>query len=59
MPVLLTTEEEREAWMTAPADAALKLQRPLSDGALQIVARGETRCRLAMKRSRQWRSVSA
>ena len=41
MPVILTTEAEREAWMSAPAAEALKLQRPLGDGVLQIVARGE------------------
>jgi putative SOS response-associated peptidase YedK len=41
MPVILTTEAEREAWMTAPPQEALGLQRPLPDGALRIVARGE------------------
>jgi putative SOS response-associated peptidase YedK len=30
-----------ESWMTAPAEEALKLQRSLPDGMLQIVARGE------------------
>ncbi|MET3996441.1 hypothetical protein ABID65_008117 [Bradyrhizobium sp. S3.9.2] len=40
MPVIVTTPEEVETWMTAPADEALKLQRPLLDGALRIVARG-------------------
>jgi putative SOS response-associated peptidase YedK len=40
MPVILTTPEDVETWMTAPADEVLKLQRPLSDGSLKIVARG-------------------
>ncbi|MBM6593723.1 SOS response-associated peptidase family protein [Microvirga sp. BT291] len=41
MPVILTTDEEYEAWLTAPLEEALKLQRPLPDGTLEIVARGE------------------
>jgi putative SOS response-associated peptidase YedK len=40
MPVILTTPDEVKAWMTAPPDEALKLQRPLPDGSLRIVARG-------------------
>jgi putative SOS response-associated peptidase YedK len=40
MPVILTTPDEVEAWLTASPDDALKLQRPLPDGALRIVARG-------------------
>ena len=40
MPVILTTPNEVETWMTAPPEEALKLQRPLPDGSLQIVARG-------------------
>ncbi|GGC61415.1 SOS response-associated peptidase [Chelatococcus reniformis] len=41
MPVILTTPDEWEAWLAAPPAGALKLQRPLPDGALTIVARGE------------------
>jgi putative SOS response-associated peptidase YedK len=40
MPVVLTTPEEIETWMNAPAAEALKLQRPLPDGALKIVLKG-------------------
>jgi putative SOS response-associated peptidase YedK len=40
MPVILTKPDEIDVWMTAPAEEALKLQRPLPDGALTIVARG-------------------
>src|SRR5271167_1938954 len=40
MPVILTTPAEVETWMTAAPDEALKLQRPLLDGSLKIVARG-------------------
>ena len=36
----LTTPDEIETWMTASPDEALKLQRPLPDGMLKIVARG-------------------
>jgi len=41
MPVILTTAEEVEAWLTAPTKEALALQRPLPEDALQIVARGK------------------
>jgi putative SOS response-associated peptidase YedK len=41
MPVILTSPEEIDTWLTASAEEALKLQRPLPDGSLRIVAGGE------------------
>ena len=41
MPAILTTAEEIEMWLTAPAEQALRLQRPLPNGPLKIVATGE------------------
>lgn len=43
MPVILRTVEDCERWLAAPAEEALALQRPLPDGSLRIVARGEKR----------------
>jgi putative SOS response-associated peptidase YedK len=41
MPVILRDAAEVDLWLNAPLADALKLQRPLPDGALKIVARGE------------------
>lgn len=41
MPVILTREEELDEWLTAPAEEALALQRPLPDDQLKLVSGGE------------------
>ena len=41
MPVILTTPEEVDLWLEAETPDALKLQRPLPNRILQIVARRE------------------
>jgi len=38
--VILSTQDEVDMWLDAPAEIALALQRPLPDDALRIVARG-------------------
>jgi putative SOS response-associated peptidase YedK len=42
MPVILNTEAERDLWLSdAPWAEVQHLQRPMPDGGLQVVARGE------------------
>lgn len=43
MPVILTTEEERDIWIRAPWSEASALQRPLESELLQIVKRGASK----------------
>lgn len=43
MPVILRTVDEVATWLAAPIQEALSLQRPLPDGSLIAVARGERR----------------
>jgi putative SOS response-associated peptidase YedK len=40
MPVILTTLEECNTWLSAPIDEALALQRPLPSDALEVIATG-------------------
>ena len=41
MPVILTSPAEVDLWLEGQTPDALKLQRPLPDAALKIVAKGE------------------
>jgi putative SOS response-associated peptidase YedK len=41
MPVILTTPEEVDLWLSADTADALGLQRPLPEYALRILAKGE------------------
>jgi hypothetical protein len=40
MPMILTTPDEVETWMAAAPNEALKPQRPLPNGTLEILTRG-------------------
>lgn len=47
MPVILTSEGDREVWLTAAVEEALKLQRSLPNEALRVVATGEKEDKIA------------
>jgi hypothetical protein len=54
MPVILRNEAEFERWLTASADVALALQRPLPDDDLfsRLEASGRTRWHRRLRRHR-------
>lgn len=39
MPVILRSPDELERWMVAPVEDAFRLQKPLPDGSVMIVAK--------------------
>jgi putative SOS response-associated peptidase YedK len=41
MPVILTVEEEVDVWLRALTAEAMALHRPLADGTLKVVTKGE------------------
>jgi putative SOS response-associated peptidase YedK len=41
MPVILTTPPEVDVWLEADTLGALALQKPLLDGSIRIIAKGE------------------
>ena len=57
MPVILTTPENVDCWLDAPTADALALQRPLPDGSLRIVARGEKEDGVSSKGPQEFRLV--
>jgi putative SOS response-associated peptidase YedK len=56
MPVILTTPEEIDLWLEGEVAEALKLQRPLPDQMLSIVARSEKEDPPSF-RNRSWRCL--
>ncbi|MDI9846745.1 SOS response-associated peptidase [Rhodoblastus sp. 17X3] len=41
MPVILADEGEVDVWLNAPTPVAMELQRPLANGLLKVVSKGE------------------